>query len=284
MCDYNKNKDAFSFKDVVESKPYQEYDITPVKLECIGHVQKRLGSRLCNLVKSHKGTSNPLHGRGKLTDSVINSMQNFYGLAIRNNLDNIYAMKKAVWAVLFHCTKFQDIEQRHQMCPRDSQSWCKFHLDKVNKTNTYQEHVSLPVEIFDILKPTFKDLSADSLLEKCLHGRTQNANESLNSLIWKRCPKSVFVSKSTIEIGVNSAVVEFNEGPSGVMSVFEEFGLNGHITSVKVKSQSVDSEKRSARKSSEGVKKRRKALRSIKKGYSDKVKETEKPSYVPGGF
>lgn len=88
--------DTSSFKDVTDFDPYKELDITAAKLECIRHVQKRLGTRLRNLVKSHKGTKTPIHGRGKVTDSLINSMQNYYGLAIRGNTDNLYAMKKAV--------------------------------------------------------------------------------------------------------------------------------------------------------------------------------------------
>ena len=35
---------GLSFEKVVEAKPYG--DILPVKLECVGHVQKRLGIRL----------------------------------------------------------------------------------------------------------------------------------------------------------------------------------------------------------------------------------------------
>jgi hypothetical protein len=283
-AEYLGDGDTSSFKDVVDSEPYKEYSVIPVKLECIGHVQKRLGTRLRKLVKNQKGTSNPLHGRGKLTDTIINSMQNFYGLAIRNNLENIYAMKKAVWAVLFHCTKFDDIEYRHQMCPRDADSWCKFHLDKLNNTNEYVEHVSLPVKIFEIVKPIFKDLSADPLLSKCLHGKTQNANEAANSIIWKRCPKNIFVSRDTIQIGVNSAILEFNDGPMGVMSVLEDFGLSGQAACTHADIQSTKSKKRAARKSSDRVKKRRRALRTIKKGFSDKEKEKEKPSYVAGGF
>ena len=38
------------------------------------------------------------------------------------------------------------------------------------------------------------------------------------------------------------------------------------------------------RKSSEPVKKRRKTLRSIQKGYKDKEEENEKVSYLSGSF
>ena len=102
--EYLGDGDASSFNDVKNADPYKAHDIVPIKLECVGHVQKRLGTRLRNLVKAHKGTKTPLSGRGKLTEKCINSMQNFYGLAIRSNVDNLYAMKKAVYALLFHFT------------------------------------------------------------------------------------------------------------------------------------------------------------------------------------
>ena len=76
--------DTSSFKQVFDSDPYKDYGdpykdygVRPEKLECVGHTQKRMGTRLRNLVKSYKGTKTPLHGRNKLTDSVINSMQIF---------------------------------------------------------------------------------------------------------------------------------------------------------------------------------------------------------------
>ena len=51
-------------------------------MECVGHTQKWLGTRLRNIVKSTKGTANPIHSKNKLTETVINIMQNYYGLAI----------------------------------------------------------------------------------------------------------------------------------------------------------------------------------------------------------
>ena len=48
--------DSSSFKDVVDAKPYVVYNIGPEKYECVGRVQKRLGTRLRNKVKEFKGT------------------------------------------------------------------------------------------------------------------------------------------------------------------------------------------------------------------------------------
>ena len=71
----------------------------------------------------------------------------------------------------------------------------------------------MSVWIHELLKPIFTDLSSDELLKKCLHGKAQNANEALNNIIWTKCPKNVYVEKDVLESSVNSAVLEFNEGP-----------------------------------------------------------------------
>ena len=118
IYEYLGDGDSFSFKEVIESEPYKAYNIMPEKLGCIGHAQKRMGTRFCNIVKSHKGTNKTIHGRNKLTESVINSMQNYYGLAIRNNVNNLFAMKKAVGPILYHCTDFADQNSRHLFCPK----------------------------------------------------------------------------------------------------------------------------------------------------------------------
>ncbi|GFU14070.1 uncharacterized protein TNCV_2536211 [Trichonephila clavipes] len=57
-------------------------DNSVTKLECIGHIQKRVGSRLRKLKKNTKG----LGGKGKLTDKFIDKLQNYYGIAIRRNV------------------------------------------------------------------------------------------------------------------------------------------------------------------------------------------------------
>ena len=49
-------------------------DIEVQKKECVGHVQKRVGTRLRKLKKEVKGL------KGKLTEKVIDRLQNFYEL------------------------------------------------------------------------------------------------------------------------------------------------------------------------------------------------------------
>ena len=54
--------------------------------------------------------------------------------------------------------------------------------DKANNTTTYEPGLGLPLSVFMKLKPTF-ELSNEKLLRKCLHGLTQNQNESFNRTI-----------------------------------------------------------------------------------------------------
>ena len=69
---------------------YVAEDVEVVKKECVGHVQKQVGSALRKLKKENKG----LAGKGKLTDALIDRLQNYYGIAIRSNVGNLETMKK----------------------------------------------------------------------------------------------------------------------------------------------------------------------------------------------
>ena len=59
------------------------------KLNCVGHVQKRLGTALRNLKVAYRGRKlddgKTIGGSGRISDGLINSLQNYYGDAIRQN-------------------------------------------------------------------------------------------------------------------------------------------------------------------------------------------------------
>ena len=158
-----RDGDTSAFKDVLEANPYKEYGILPSKLECIGCVQKRLGICQRELRNQHKNTSNPLTGRGILTDKVMNYMQNYYGFTIRQNQGELYKMKKAIGAVLWHSTEFVDEAFRHRFCPIDANTWRMWQFDRINRENKYRTKVGIPKWIHDIKGPIFQDLSSDKL-------------------------------------------------------------------------------------------------------------------------
>ena len=82
--EYLEHSDPSSFKEVVDPYQYEKYIISS-KLEFID-VQNHLQTRLPNCLKSHKRTNKSISGKGKMTDKIINSMQDHYGFAIRNNV------------------------------------------------------------------------------------------------------------------------------------------------------------------------------------------------------
>jgi hypothetical protein len=70
----------------------------------------------------------------------------------------------------------------------------------------------LPDYVCDAIQPVFDRLTSNELLMKCLHGGTQNPNESFHSFIWRLVPKSKWAGRKTLEHGVNLATLLFNEG------------------------------------------------------------------------
>ncbi|GFY09731.1 uncharacterized protein TNCV_3696931 [Trichonephila clavipes] len=182
---YLGDGDSKGFLTIKEAKVYGDTEVE--KLECVGHVQKRMGTRLRNILKMSKGIKlsdgKNISGRGRLTLKEVDSIQHYYGLAIRKNLSSVEDVKRAIWAIYFHKLSTEDNPQ-HALCP----------LEK-------------------------------DLLKKCLHGRTQNPNESFNKCIWERIPKTVFVGIETLKFGVMDAVICFNDGYVSRIKVFEALGI-----------------------------------------------------------
>ena len=77
--------DSKSYSNVCDVYPGVKVE----KLECVGHVQKRVGCRLRNLKKKEKG----LGGRGKLTNNTIDRLQKYYGIATRQNIGELKICK-----------------------------------------------------------------------------------------------------------------------------------------------------------------------------------------------
>ena len=92
-------------------------------------------------------------------------------------------------------------------CSDESDSWCRFKQDKANQTSNY-----MFLDIIKLIKPIFLRLGSNELLSKCLDGKTQNQNKSINGMIWKRIPKNIFVRFDVLEFGIYDAVAHFNIG------------------------------------------------------------------------
>ena len=117
---YLGDGDSKSFKHIVQSNIYP------------GHVQKRVGYRLRTYKSDYKSTllsdHKKLSGAGRLTNKVLNILQNYYGMVIRSNVGNLYQMKKGIAAIIHHCSEYLvkvdgsdkkvcNGDARHKFCP-----------------------------------------------------------------------------------------------------------------------------------------------------------------------
>ena len=123
--------DSSTYNNFVEKNPYGEVCM-PNKLECIGYVQKRFGSGLRKLKNKSKAVKlrdgKRLGGKGRLTDGKIDVLQNYYGLAVRENLDDVNKMATAIKGVVYHVAS-TDSDPQHHLCPDGNKSWCGYKRD-----------------------------------------------------------------------------------------------------------------------------------------------------------
>ncbi|CAB3997757.1 Hypothetical predicted protein [Paramuricea clavata] len=184
--------DSATYNKIVQRKPYGD-ECIPKKLECIGHVQKRVGSRLRKLKSANKGL--------KLADGKGQ-------------------MAKSIKASLYHVAS-TDLNPQHHLCPNGEDSWCGYKRDE----ESYKHKNGIPECIVKKIKPIFDELSQPQLLQKCTHGMTQNVNECLNGLIWDRCPKTTYVEHETVALSTYLAVVKFNDGDISFLKIFEDLDI-----------------------------------------------------------
>jgi hypothetical protein len=202
-------------------------DVKVEKIDCVGHVQKRMGKHLLKLKASTKGKlddGKTIEGRGKLTEAKLKQLQRYYGVAIRQNVLTkpnaadvevevaVYAMKKNIIATLTHSVQSSSLANQHRFCPTGEKSWCKWQQDEATGIQTYKPDNILPNVFLEILRPIFMTLGNSKLLARYGRGATQNRNECINSLVWIRCLKHKFHSVKVFRFAVASAVCHFYAG------------------------------------------------------------------------
>lgn len=217
---YIGDGDSKTFLGIVNNNPYGDKCIV-TKNECVGHVQKRMGTRLRNKRKEQK-----LGGKKRLTETVIKKLTMYYGLAIRRNLNSVEGMRSAIIATLDHYCSTDQLP-RHNNCPKGAESWCEWR--KAEAKNTLADFKHPPRLIDDDIekhiRPIYEELSKDDLLKRCLGGHTQNANESFNSTVWRMTPKHLHSGIKIVEIAAFIAGGMFNEGYSAVLKTMHLLGL-----------------------------------------------------------
>ena len=185
------------------------------KEDCINHVSKRMGTALRNIVATSKAQKQPISGKGRLTNDKITKIQNCYGRAVKDHSSDLDLMKNCIMAILLHLSS-TDKAPKHAQCPPGESSWC-FWQGSVAKNEIpgpHKEHDTLAPEIGKKLVPISQRLSDKDLLKTCACNKTQSPNESFHNIIWKICPKTIFVGKRTVTTAVTLAACQFSMGSS----------------------------------------------------------------------
>ena len=133
-------------------------------------------------------------------------------------------------------------------------------------------------------RPVVLELSKDTELEKFLHSKTQNANESFNGTLWEHIPKKPFVTLPDLGCSPCDAVAHFNGMKVSVL-IFEKHNFAPGVYMLK------DCGKRNLKRvnlvNQQAFPKnrlRQQILRAKKMSKNDKLLEKEGNLYMPRGF
>ena len=182
--------------------------------------------------------------------------------------------------------KLDNLEERHQFCPKGVDSWCTYQQKKAGVQVDFKNNdPHLDPVFLEFLLPLYTRLSDKKLLKKCVPGFSQNTNESLNALVWNRCPKHKKKGYRHIAIAAGSASLHFNVGASGRHAVMDEMKIPAGS---KMVLQSTKKDKKRINQSliraTDKAKKDRQAVRQAKQRERLQQAQSEAPSYISGGF
>lgn len=249
------------------------YGFIPLtKEDCVNHVQKRMGTALRTLVtRAKKGE--PLGGRGGLTQELIKKLTSYYGLALRKHT-SVPDMQRAVMATFYHVTSTDD-EPHHELCPPGPDSWCKHRSAQAKMEPAPPHRYNLSKRVAEALLPVYQRLSDPQLLERCKGNKTQNAAESLHSVIWSLTSKDQHASLFAVETTVHEAVARYNFGN---LRAYTEM-----CKSVGIKPASLALQ-RAEEKDQQRKRKARSAEKMKEKGRKKTLASKDTKYYSPGAF
>ncbi|CAF3020724.1 unnamed protein product, partial [Rotaria socialis] len=177
-------------------------------------------------------------GAGRITKALEHKLADSYGVAIRQssewakNLDEGDAVKlieRRCRAAFLHNIKNPNGELQHGLCQTEPYSWYSYQKDKYvplkQKIDPAKQIKRLDPIFLEILTPMIDTLTNPILLRRCLRGATQNANESINSVVWSILPKSKYHGYRSIRGAAAISLIFFNRGRSGLAEFFDQVGI-----------------------------------------------------------
>ncbi|KAH7964770.1 hypothetical protein HPB49_001251 [Dermacentor silvarum] len=186
-------------------------------------------------------------------------------------------MHNAVWATFYHITS-TDERPNHSFCPRGLTSWCKHNSAMAKNEPPPKSRYNVPEAVSSALRPIFERLADKKLLQQCMRGQTQNANEALHSVIWSLAPKDKNASLFAVEAAVAEAVIRFNLGTHETSSsILKELQLE----------QTFQGSKRITEKDcrrTAGAERKRMSSAAFQAAAKRRQRGKPHPDYSPGAF
>ena len=95
----------------------------------------------------------------------------------------------------------------------------------LSETKSHKDKGGLPLDVHAAILPVYNNLCKRENLSKCLHGRTQNRNESFHGMIWNRVPKANHVSIDILSLGVYDTIAHFNDGAIASLEILKDTNM-----------------------------------------------------------
>lgn len=166
-----------------------------------------------------------------------------------------------------------------------SSMWCHFQRSIATNSPVRPHTPTIRPEVSMLVYPIIKRLSDPELLSRCARMGTQNANESFNSTIWRRCHKTEFFNKFSVDTATYLAVVNFNMGSMGLKLVMDYLHLPCTSTNISYMQKRQQLKVSQARKQTNGVSNwKRKNAKKRKIDADHQRHLAEGTTYESGGF
>ena len=127
----------------------------------------------------------------KLTEHAIKKIGSTYASNLKRAAPDVEKMREAVLGGIFHMAS-TDENPQHKYCPKGPESWCKYERAVAKGEEPPKHQPSFKHDILPVIYPIILRLIDRDLLKRCSRMKTQNANESFNAAVWRRCPKTEF--------------------------------------------------------------------------------------------
>ncbi|GFX35095.1 uncharacterized protein TNCV_2330351 [Trichonephila clavipes] len=283
---YIGDRDTKTFPELQRTAPY-----SIEKVECVGHIQKRMGARLRKLKTMNRGKKlsdgKSISGKNRLTDKFIDTITTYYGNAIRIIAPLVICVRPYGQFIVIIGPLMRNL------CITSAQlgilrgANIKKAVD-TNSASLFKHKNIVPIVIMDEIKPIIAELSVPKLLKKCVGEGVKHKTLMSRStrLFGSTAPKLLgHLYKNIVDIAVNEAIVMFNEGMTGRIKIMKALGFKtGHFTVTSAFKANYARIKNADIKSKSYTLEARRAIRMRKKAPNEHFVELEGPTYEAGSF